>query len=79
MILKKTMDALWYQEHGAVAERFGQLDITSWVYCFAPIRDGAFKAGKLKNAGIISQWRGYLKIPKSGLARSAGVPPNGAA
>ncbi len=53
MILKKTMDALWYQEHEAIAERFGQLDITSWVYCFAPTRDGTFKAEKLKKAGII--------------------------
>jgi crotonobetainyl-CoA:carnitine CoA-transferase CaiB-like acyl-CoA transferase len=50
--------ALWYQEHGVVAERFGQLDITSWVYCFAPTKDGTIFLGGLR----LEMWQAFADM-----------------
>ena len=50
--------ALWYQEHGVVAERFGQLDITSWVYCYAPTKDGTIFLGGLR----LEMWQAFADM-----------------
>jgi len=50
--------ALWYQEHGVIAERFGQLDITSWVYCFAPTKDGTIFLGGLR----LEMWQAFADM-----------------
>lgn len=48
----------WYQETGRVAERFGNLDIAGWLYCFAPTRDGAVFLGALR----LEQWQAFVDM-----------------
>jgi len=48
----------WYQETGNVAERFGNLDIAGWLYCFAPTRDGAVFLGALR----LEQWQAFADM-----------------
>jgi len=48
----------WYQETGKVCERFGNLDIAGWLYCFAPTRDGAVFLGALR----LEQWKAFVDM-----------------
>jgi crotonobetainyl-CoA:carnitine CoA-transferase CaiB-like acyl-CoA transferase len=48
----------WYQETGKVCERFGNLDIAGWLYCFAPTRDGAVFLGGLR----LEMWQAFVDM-----------------
>jgi CoA:oxalate CoA-transferase len=48
----------WYQATGNVAERFGNLDIAGWLYCFAPTKDGASFLGALR----LEQWQAFADM-----------------
>jgi CoA:oxalate CoA-transferase len=50
--------ALWYEESGIVAERFGSLDIAAWLYCFAPTKDGAVFLGGLR----LEMWQAFADM-----------------
>jgi formyl-CoA transferase len=50
--------ALWYEEAGVVAERFGSLDIAAWLYCFAPTKDGAVFLGGLR----VEMWQAFADM-----------------
>jgi crotonobetainyl-CoA:carnitine CoA-transferase CaiB-like acyl-CoA transferase len=49
---------LWYQGTGKVCERFGNLDIAGWLYCFAPTKDGAVFLGALR----LEQWKAFVDM-----------------
>jgi crotonobetainyl-CoA:carnitine CoA-transferase CaiB-like acyl-CoA transferase len=48
----------WYQESGTVCERFGNLDVAGWLYCFAPTKDGAAFLGGLR----FEQWQAFVDM-----------------
>ena len=48
----------WYQETGNVCERFGNLDVAGWLYCFAPTKDGAVFLGALR----LEQWQAFVDM-----------------
>lgn len=54
--------ATWYQGAGVISERFGNLNIGGWLYCFAPTKDGAVFLGALRLemwqafADMVSKW-----------------------
>ena len=48
----------WYQDTGTVCERFGNLDIAGWLYCFAPTRDGQVFLGGLR----LEQWKAFADM-----------------
>ncbi len=48
----------WYQETGTVCERFGNLDIAGWLYCFAPTKDGAVFLGGLR----LEMWQAFVDM-----------------
>ena len=48
----------WYQGTGNVCERFGNLDIAGWLYCFAPTKDGASFLGALR----LEQWQAFADM-----------------
>jgi crotonobetainyl-CoA:carnitine CoA-transferase CaiB-like acyl-CoA transferase len=48
----------WYQETGNVAERFGNLDVAGWLYCFAPTKDGAAFLGALR----LEMWQAFVDM-----------------
>lgn len=50
--------ALWYQGCGAVNERFGNLDVNAWLYCFAPTKDGAVFLGGLR----LEMWQAFADM-----------------
>jgi crotonobetainyl-CoA:carnitine CoA-transferase CaiB-like acyl-CoA transferase len=50
--------ALWYQETGIVNERFGNLDVAAWLYCFAPTKDGAVFLGGLR----LEMWQAFADM-----------------
>ncbi len=50
--------ALWYQDTGIVNERFGNLDVAGWLYCFAPTRDGAVFLGGLR----LEMWQAFADM-----------------
>jgi crotonobetainyl-CoA:carnitine CoA-transferase CaiB-like acyl-CoA transferase len=50
--------ALWYEESGVVAERFGSLDVAAWLYCFAPTKDGAVFLGGLR----VEMWQAFADM-----------------
>jgi crotonobetainyl-CoA:carnitine CoA-transferase CaiB-like acyl-CoA transferase len=50
--------AIWYQGAGAVSERFGNLNTSGWLYCFAPTRDGAVFLGGLR----LEMWQAFADM-----------------
>jgi crotonobetainyl-CoA:carnitine CoA-transferase CaiB-like acyl-CoA transferase len=48
----------WYQGTGKVCERFGNLDIAGWLYCFAPTQDGAVFLGGLR----LEMWQAFADM-----------------
>ncbi len=48
----------WYQETGKICERFGNLDIAGWLYCFAPTADGSVFLGALR----LEQWQAFADM-----------------
>jgi crotonobetainyl-CoA:carnitine CoA-transferase CaiB-like acyl-CoA transferase len=50
--------ALWYQETGIINERFGNLDVAGWLYCFAPTKDGAVFLGGLR----LEMWQAFADM-----------------
>jgi crotonobetainyl-CoA:carnitine CoA-transferase CaiB-like acyl-CoA transferase len=48
----------WYQGTGRVCERFGNLDIAGWLYCFTPTKDGAVFLGALR----LEQWQAFVDM-----------------
>jgi crotonobetainyl-CoA:carnitine CoA-transferase CaiB-like acyl-CoA transferase len=48
----------WYQGTGNVCERFGNLDIAGWLYCFAPTKNGAVFLGALR----LEQWQAFVDM-----------------
>jgi crotonobetainyl-CoA:carnitine CoA-transferase CaiB-like acyl-CoA transferase len=50
--------AIWYQGAGVVSERFGNLNTSGWLYCFAPTRDGAVFLGGLR----LEMWQAFADM-----------------
>jgi CoA:oxalate CoA-transferase len=50
--------ALWYEHTGRISERFGNLDIALWLYCFAPTKDGAVFLGGLR----LEMWQAFADM-----------------
>ena len=50
--------ALYYQETGRINERFGNLDVAAWLYCFAPTRDGIVFLGGLR----LEMWQAFADM-----------------
>jgi crotonobetainyl-CoA:carnitine CoA-transferase CaiB-like acyl-CoA transferase len=50
--------ALWYQETGIINERFGNLDVAGWLYCFAPTKNGAVFLGGLR----LEMWQAFADM-----------------
>jgi crotonobetainyl-CoA:carnitine CoA-transferase CaiB-like acyl-CoA transferase len=50
--------AIWYQGAGAVSERFGNLNTSGWLYCFAPTKDGAVFLGGLR----LEMWQAFADM-----------------
>jgi crotonobetainyl-CoA:carnitine CoA-transferase CaiB-like acyl-CoA transferase len=48
----------WYQESGTICERFGNLDVAGWMYCFAPTIDGVVFLGGLR----FEQWQAFVDM-----------------
>ncbi len=48
----------WYQESGTICERFGNLDVAGWLYCFAPTKDGVAFLGALR----FEQWQAFVDM-----------------
>jgi crotonobetainyl-CoA:carnitine CoA-transferase CaiB-like acyl-CoA transferase len=48
----------WYQDTGNVCERFGNLDIAGWLYCFSPTKDGEVFLGALR----LEQWKAFADM-----------------
>ncbi len=49
---------LWYQGAGVVKERFGNLETSGWLYCFAPTKDSAVFLGGLR----LEQWQAFADM-----------------
>jgi crotonobetainyl-CoA:carnitine CoA-transferase CaiB-like acyl-CoA transferase len=66
---------LWYYATGVVAERFGNLDIAGWLYCFAPTKDGTVFLGGLR----VEMWQAFAdmlgKWDEWGAARWTSIAP----
>jgi crotonobetainyl-CoA:carnitine CoA-transferase CaiB-like acyl-CoA transferase len=50
--------ALYYQETGLINERFGNLDVAAWLYCFAPTKDGIVFLGGLR----LEMWQAFADM-----------------
>jgi crotonobetainyl-CoA:carnitine CoA-transferase CaiB-like acyl-CoA transferase len=50
--------AIWYQGAGVVSERFGNLNTSGWLYCFAPTKDGAVFLGGLR----LEMWQAFADM-----------------
>ena len=50
--------ALYYQETGKINERFGNLDVAGWLYCFAPTKDGIVFLGGLR----LEMWQAFADM-----------------
>jgi crotonobetainyl-CoA:carnitine CoA-transferase CaiB-like acyl-CoA transferase len=50
--------ALYYQESGKINERFGNLDVAGWLYCFAPTKDGIVFLGGLR----LEMWQAFADM-----------------
>jgi succinyl-CoA---D-citramalate CoA-transferase len=50
--------ALYYQETGMINERFGNLDVAGWLYCFAPTKDGIVFLGGLR----LEMWQAFADM-----------------
>jgi len=50
--------ALYYQETGLINERFGNLDVAGWLYCFAPTKDGIVFLGGLR----LEMWQAFADM-----------------
>jgi crotonobetainyl-CoA:carnitine CoA-transferase CaiB-like acyl-CoA transferase len=48
----------WYQDTGTVCERFGNLDVAGWLYCFAPTKDGSVFLGALR----LEMWQAFADM-----------------
>jgi crotonobetainyl-CoA:carnitine CoA-transferase CaiB-like acyl-CoA transferase len=48
----------WYQEDGTICERFGNLDVAGWLYCFAPTKDGVAFLGGLR----LEMWKAFVDM-----------------
>jgi crotonobetainyl-CoA:carnitine CoA-transferase CaiB-like acyl-CoA transferase len=49
---------LYYQETGKINERFGNLDVAGWLYCFAPTKDGIVFLGALR----LEMWQAFADM-----------------
>ncbi len=49
---------LWYNQEGHITERFGNLDTTLWLYCFAPTKDGSVFLGGLR----LEMWQAFADM-----------------
>lgn len=49
---------LYYQETGKINERFGNLDVAGWLYCFAPTKDGMVFLGALR----LEMWQAFADM-----------------
>ena len=52
------INPVWYYGSQVVSERFGNLDTGSWLYCFAPTKDGAVFLGGLR----LEMWQAFADI-----------------
>lgn len=52
------INPIWYYGSNIVSERFGNLDTGSWLYCFAPTKDGAVFLGGLR----LEMWQAFADI-----------------
>ena len=50
--------ALYYQESGTINERFGNLDVAGWLYCFAPTKNGIVFLGGLR----LEMWQAFADM-----------------
>jgi crotonobetainyl-CoA:carnitine CoA-transferase CaiB-like acyl-CoA transferase len=50
--------ALYYQETSKNNERFGNLDVAAWLYCFAPTKDGIVFLGGLR----LEMWQAFADM-----------------
>jgi crotonobetainyl-CoA:carnitine CoA-transferase CaiB-like acyl-CoA transferase len=50
--------ALWYSDKGHINQRFGNLDTSLWLYCFAPTKDGGVFLGGLR----LEMWQAFVDI-----------------
>jgi crotonobetainyl-CoA:carnitine CoA-transferase CaiB-like acyl-CoA transferase len=50
--------AIWYDCTGVVNERFGSLDVSAFLYCFAPTKDGAVFLGGLR----LEMWQAFADM-----------------
>jgi crotonobetainyl-CoA:carnitine CoA-transferase CaiB-like acyl-CoA transferase len=48
----------WYQDTGTICERFGNLDMAGWLYCFAPVKDGNVFLGALR----LEMWQAFADM-----------------
>jgi crotonobetainyl-CoA:carnitine CoA-transferase CaiB-like acyl-CoA transferase len=48
----------WYQDTGTICERFGNLDIAGWLYCFAPTKDSTVFLGALR----LEMWQAFADM-----------------
>lgn len=49
---------LWYTLAGEVNERFGSMDVSAFLYCFAPTKDGAVFLGGLR----LQMWQAFADM-----------------
>jgi len=49
---------LYYQETGMINERFGNLDVAGWLYCFAPTKNGIVFLGGLR----LEMWQAFADM-----------------
>jgi crotonobetainyl-CoA:carnitine CoA-transferase CaiB-like acyl-CoA transferase len=56
----------WYQDTGTICERFGNLDIAGWLYCFAPTSDGHVFLGGLRLQQWQAVWVNQIRIRHDG-------------
>ncbi len=49
---------LWHQMTGHINERFGSLDTSAWLYCFAPTKDGAVFLGGIR----LEMWQAFADM-----------------
>lgn len=50
--------SIWYQGAGVVNERFGNLNTSGWLYCFAPTKDGTVFLGGLR----LEMWQAFADM-----------------
>jgi len=67
--------ALWYYDTGIISERFGNLDVAAFLYCFAPTKNGTVFLGGLR----LEMWQAFAdmlgKWDEWGAARWTSIAP----